>query len=124
MIREDMFELYAFYDAIFTEIPYFDQLHPFDLVALDTNLQEHLESKINGIKTCMEWITQVGDSFTKWLDYAPTSKPIPCVILTLEQRIAIYNDLIKATDFLGKIYRAYKDLINTDPNNRLKHMTS
>ena len=72
----------------------------------------------------MEWITQVGDSFTKLLDSAPTSKPLPHVMLTLEQRKEIHSDFIKATDFLGTIYRAYKDLINVDPNNRLEHMTN
>ena len=41
LIHENTFELYAIYDTIFTEIPYFAQLQPFDLVALDTNLQEH-----------------------------------------------------------------------------------
>ena len=41
LIHEDTFKLYAIYDAIFTEIPYFPQLQPFDLVALDTDLQEH-----------------------------------------------------------------------------------
>ena len=41
LICEDTYELYAIYDAIFTEIPYFAQLQPFDLVALDTDLQEH-----------------------------------------------------------------------------------
>ena len=32
--------LYAIYDTIFTEIPYFAQLQSFDLVALDIKLQE------------------------------------------------------------------------------------
>ena len=41
VIREDTYKLYATYDAIFTEIPYFAQLQLFDLVALDTNLQEY-----------------------------------------------------------------------------------
>ena len=41
LIHKDKFELYAIYDAIFTEIPYFAQLQLFDLVTLDTNLQEH-----------------------------------------------------------------------------------
>ena len=37
LICEDMFQLYAIYDAIFTEIPYFAQLQLIDLVALDTD---------------------------------------------------------------------------------------
>ena len=40
LIRDDMYGLYAIYDTIFTEIPYFAQLQLFYLVALDTNLQE------------------------------------------------------------------------------------
>ena len=40
LIHDDMYVLYAIYDTIFTEIPYFAQLQPFDLVALDTDLQE------------------------------------------------------------------------------------
>ena len=71
----------------------------------------------------MEWITQFGDSFTKWFDSLPTGQLLPHVMLMLEQRQAIHNDFVKATDFLGKIYRAYKDLINLDPVNRLEHMT-
>ena len=35
-----MYGLYAIYDTIFKEIPYFAQLQPFDLVALDTKLQD------------------------------------------------------------------------------------
>ena len=91
---------------------------------MDTDLQEHLDSRMNHIRTHMEWITQVRDSFTKWLDSAPTSKPLPCVMLTLEQRKEIHSDFIKANDFLGTIYRTYKDLISVDPNKRLEHMTN
>ena len=40
LIHDDIYRLYAIYDTIFTEIPYFAQLQPFDLVALDTELQE------------------------------------------------------------------------------------
>ena len=40
LIRDDTYGLHAIYDTIVTEIPYFAQLQPFDLVALDTNLQE------------------------------------------------------------------------------------
>ena len=72
----------------------------------------------------MEWITQVRDSFTKWLDSAPTNRPLPCAMLTCEQRKEIHLDFVKVTDFLGTIYRAYEDLINVDPSNRLEHMTN
>ena len=40
LIHDDTYGLYAIYDTIFTEIPYFAQLQPLDLVALDTDLQE------------------------------------------------------------------------------------
>ena len=45
LICEDMFQLYAIYGTI----PYFAQLQLFDLVALDTDLQEHLDSRMNCI---------------------------------------------------------------------------
>ena len=123
-ICEDTFELYAIYDTIFTEIPYFVQLQLFDLVALDTDLQEHLDRKMNCITTHMEWIAQVGDSFTKWLDSAPTGQPLSHSMLTLEQRQQIHSDFVKVTDILGTTYRTYEELINVDPNNRLEHMTN
>ena len=53
LICEDMYKLYAIHDAIFAEILYFAQLQPFDLVALDTNLQEHRDSRINHIRMHM-----------------------------------------------------------------------
>ena len=81
-----MYGLYAIYDTIFMEIPYFAQLHPFDLVALDIKLQEHQDSRINNIRMHMGWIAQVADSFTKWWESAPTNQPFPCTMLTCEQR--------------------------------------
>ena len=41
LVCNDMYGLYAIYDMIFKEIHYFAQLQPFDLVALDSELQEH-----------------------------------------------------------------------------------
>ena len=84
LIYEDMYELYAIYDTIFTEIPYFAQLQPFDLVALDTNLQEHRDSRVNHVRMHMGWIAQVADSFMKWWESAPTNWPFPCTMLTCE----------------------------------------
>ena len=72
----------------------------------------------------MGWIAQVADSFTKWWESAPTNQPFPHTILTHKQRQLIHDDFIKATDFLGTTYRAYEQLINADPNNRLDHMTN
>ena len=34
LVRKDAYEMYAIYDALFSEIPYSTQLTPFDLVAL------------------------------------------------------------------------------------------
>ena len=45
-------------------------------------------------------------------------------MLTHKQRQLIHDDFVKATDFLGTTYRAYEQLINADPNNRLDHMTN
>ena len=86
LIHDDTYELYAIYDTIFTEILYFAQLQPFDLVALDTNLQVHQDSRINHVRMHMGWIAQVADSFTKWWESAPTNQPFPCTMLTCEQR--------------------------------------
>ena len=72
----------------------------------------------------MEWIAQVADSFTKWWESAPTSHLFPFTMLTHEQRQLIHEDFVKATNFLGTTYKVYKQLINTDPSNRLDHMTN
>ena len=109
-----MFELYAIHDDIFTEFPYFPQIQPFDLVALVTNLQEHLDSRMNHIQTQMEWVTQIGGSYINQLNSPLVSKPLPHAMLTMEERKEIHFDFVKATDFLGTIYKAYEDLINVD----------
>ena len=72
----------------------------------------------------MEWIAQVADSFTKCRESAPTSHPFPHNMLTCDQRQLIHKDFVKATDFSGTTYKAYEQLINTDPSNRLDHMTN
>ena len=100
--------MYAIYDTIFTEILYFAQLQSFDLVALDTDLQEHRDSRINHVRMHMGWIAQVADSFMKWWESAPTNQPFPHTLLTHEQRQLIHEDFVKATDFLGTTYRAYE----------------
>ena len=102
-IHEDTYELYAIYDATFTEIPYFAQLQPFDLVALDIDLEEHQDSRVNHVRMHMGWIAQVAHSFTKWQESAPTNQPFPHTILTHEQRKLIYEDFIKVTDYLQGI---------------------
>ena len=72
----------------------------------------------------MGLIAQVADSFTKWWESAPTSHPFPHTMLTCEQRQLIHKDFIEATEFLGTTYRAYKQLINRGPSNRLDHVTN
>ena len=48
-VQDCTFELYAIYDATFVEIPYHAQSQPFNLVALDTDLQKHLDDRVNQI---------------------------------------------------------------------------
>ena len=71
LICENTFELYAIYDTIFTEIPYFAQLQLFDLVALDTNLLEHWDSRVNQVRMNMGWIAQVADFLHKMVEVSP-----------------------------------------------------
>ena len=82
LICDDTYRLHAIYDTTFAEIPYFAQLQTFDLVALDTNLQELRNTQINNVRMCMGWIAQVRDSFTKWWESAPTNQPFPHAMLT------------------------------------------
>ena len=82
LIRDDTYKLYAIYDAIFTEIPYYAQLQPFDLVALDTNLQKHQDSQVNPVRMHMRWIAETADSFTKWWESAPTNQHFSHYMLT------------------------------------------
>ena len=73
------YELYAIYDTTFTEIPYLAQLQTFDLVALDTNLQEHRDSRINYVRMHMGWIAQVADSFTNCGNQPQVINPFPAL---------------------------------------------
>ena len=66
-----MYGLHAIFDTLFTEIPYFAQLQPFDLVASDTDLQEICDSQVKNVRMHMGWIAQVADSFTKWWESVP-----------------------------------------------------
>ena len=88
--------LYTIYDAMLTEILCFVQLQPFDLVALDSNLQEHRDSRVNHVRVHMGWTAQVADSFMKWWESAPTNQPFPHIKLTCEQRQLIHEDFVKA----------------------------
>ena len=77
LVHKDTFELYAIYDMIFSETPYCAQIKPFDLVALDTDLQEHLDSRMSHINKRKEWVTQITDSYEKWISTTAVSKPFP-----------------------------------------------
>ena len=57
--------MYAIYDALFSEIPYNTQLIPFDLVALDTDLQEHLADRSSHINMRQDQVMQISDSYSK-----------------------------------------------------------
>ena len=46
------------------------------------------------------------------------SKPFPHSMLMLHDRHQVHLDFIKATGFLGAIFRAYEDLILADPVNQ------
>ena len=126
LIWDDTYGLHAIYDTIFTEIPFFAQLQPFDLVALDTNLQELWDTQINNVRMCTwDGLLKLQIPSQKWWESAPTNQPFPCTMLTHEQRQLIHDDFIKATDFLGTTYRAYEQLITVQiHSNRLDHMAN
>ena len=58
LVQED-----TIYDATFVEIPYCAQSQPFNLVALDTDLQEHLDNRVNWINAKTEQVTKLMDSY-------------------------------------------------------------
>ena len=45
-------------------------------------------------------------------------------MLSLNDRHQIHLNLVTATDFLGKTYRAYEDLIMADPANHHAHLAN
>ena len=69
--------MYAIYNALFSEIPYSTQLTPFDLVALDTDLREHLADRSSHINMRRDQVTQISDSYSKWIEAAAVSKTSP-----------------------------------------------
>lgn len=86
LIQQDTFELYVIYDTILAEIPYHAKSQPFDLVALYTDLQEHLKNRMSHIRMRMEWVIQITDSYMKWIGTAAVSKPLPNSMLSLNER--------------------------------------
>ena len=81
-ICKDMHELYAIYDTIFTEIPYFAQLQPFDLVALDTNLQEHRDSRVNHVRMHMDGLLKLQIPSQNGGNQPQLINPFPTTMLT------------------------------------------
>ena len=77
LVQKDTYAMYAIYDALFSEIPYSTQLTPFDLVALDTDLREHLEDRSSHINARWDWVMQISDSYSKWIEAAAVSKNFP-----------------------------------------------
>ena len=116
--------MYAIYDATFVEICYPAQSQLFNLVALDNDLQEHLDDRVNQISAKTEWVTKLTDSYTKWVATAEISKPLSHSMLSLNDRHQVHLDFITSVDFLGMIYKAYEDLITADPANQLGHLTN
>ena len=77
LVQKDTYAMYAFYDALFSEIPYGTQLTPFDLVALDTDLQEHLVDRSRCINMRQDWVMQISDSYSQWIEASALSKNFP-----------------------------------------------
>ena len=94
----------------------------FNLVALDTDLQEQLDDRVNQINAKTEWLTKLTDLYTKWVTTAKISKSLPHSMLLLNNRHQVYIDFVTCVDFLGTIYKAYEDLIAADPAHQLGHM--
>ena len=69
-------------------------------------------------------MAQLNKSYTTWLAGAPINKDFPHCMLSLQDCNKIHEDLIEATDFLGKIYQAHEDLIVADPANCITHLKS
>ena len=67
---------------------------------------------------------QVSDSYSQWIKAAAVSKNFPNLLLSLNDRHQIHLNLVTATDFLGKTYRAYEDLIMADPANHHAHLAN
>ena len=86
------------------------------------DLQEHLSDRQNHINTCKGWVKQITGTYHNWVRTAAVSQPLWQSMLTTLQRREIHSDFVKATEFLGTIYRAYEDLINVDPTNRVEHI--
>ena len=70
------------------------------------------------------WVTQLTDSYEKWISTTTVSKPLPHSMLTLNDWHQVHLDFVTATDFLGAIFSTYEDLILPDPVNHTIHLTN
>ena len=122
LVCKNNFKVYAIHDMTFSETHYCAQVEPFHSVALDADLQDNLHGRMSHINMRREWVTQITDSYQKWLSTATISKPFPHSMLTLHDHHQVHLDFLKATDFLGAIFRAYGDLISTDSVNHTTHL--
>ena len=123
LVVEETYALYAIYDNFFSMIPYTAQIVPFDLVALDIDLQEHAADRACRINTRQDAVKQITDAFSTWLESAPVSRHFSKSMLSRQDRHRIHLDFVDATDYYGSIFRAYEDLISVDPANRASILT-
>ena len=79
---------------------------------------------MNQISTKTEWVTKLVDSYMKWVATTEISRPLPHSMLLLNDSHQVYLDFITSVDFLGTIYKTYKDLITTDLANQLGYMAN
>ena len=93
-------------------------------MALDTDLEDHLDSRTCYINMRKGWVTHINDSYEMWISTATISKLFPHSMLTLHDQHKVYLDFVKATDSLGAIFRAYEDLNSADPVNQTTHLTN
>ena len=54
---------------------------------------------------------QISDLYSQWIEAAAVSENFPQFMFSLNNRHQIHLNLVTGTDFLGKTYRAYEDLI-------------
>ena len=67
---------------------------------------------------------KISQEYANWLAKAPVTKDFPHRVLSFQDRNRIQEHYIAATNFLGRLYRAHKDLIVADPANCMTHLQS
>ena len=58
------------------------------------------------------------------VSWRPHQQRFPPLHASLQDRNKIHEDIIEATNFLGKMYQAHEDLIMADPANHIAHVKS